>query len=160
MKAATAQQIKQELKGRDAAQLTEMCLRLARFKKENKELLTFLLFEENDLPAYIQGVKEEMDEQFRAVNTSNLYFVKKTLRKILRAANKYIRYTGDKTAETEILLHYLAGFRALNLSMGRSTAIKNIYLGQLKKSRTAIEGLHEDLQFEYLRVWEQLNGYL
>ena len=88
MKAASVNEIKQELKELTPAQLTELCLRLARFKKENKELLTYLLFEAHNLPAYINSIKQQMDEDFSQVNTSNLYFAKKTLRKILRIANK------------------------------------------------------------------------
>src|SRR5215203_6161511 len=107
MKAASVNEIKQELKDLNALQLTELCLRLARFKKENKELLTYLLFEAHDLAGYILSVKEQMDENFAEINTSNIYFAKKTLRKILRLANKHIRYTGSKEAEAEILLHYL-----------------------------------------------------
>ena len=47
MKAATINELKQELQNIPPAKVTELCLRLARFKKENKELLTYLLFEEN-----------------------------------------------------------------------------------------------------------------
>src|SRR6188768_3029259 len=113
MKAASVNEIKQELKELNPAQLAELCLRLARFKKENKELLTFLLFEAHDLSSYIDSVKQQMDENFAEINTSNIYFAKKTLRKILRIANKYIRYTGSKEAEVEILLYYCTNFKGL-----------------------------------------------
>ncbi|HZG01294.1 MAG TPA: hypothetical protein VEY71_09835, partial [Chitinophagales bacterium] len=74
----------------------ELCARLARFKKENKELLTFLLFEAHDEDAYVASVKAALDEQFDAVRTeANLYFVKKSLRKILRFASKQIRFSGS-----------------------------------------------------------------
>ena len=77
MKAASVNEIKQELKELNSIQLTELCLRLARFKKENKELLTYLLFEAHDLPAYINSVKEQIDEDFAQINTTNIYFAKK-----------------------------------------------------------------------------------
>ena len=64
MKAATINELKQELLTTTPARLTELCIRLARFKKENKELLTYLLFEAHDTTAYINGVKAEMDSQF------------------------------------------------------------------------------------------------
>ena len=48
MKASTVSELKEELKHLPPAQLLELCLRLARFKKENKELLTYLLFEAHD----------------------------------------------------------------------------------------------------------------
>ncbi len=64
MKAATVQEIKQELQQLPQNKVTELCLRLARFKKENKELLTYLLFEADDTALYIKHVNEEVDELF------------------------------------------------------------------------------------------------
>ena len=156
MKPASVNEIKQKLKELDKKDLIEICQRLARFKKDNKELLTYLLFEEGDLSNYIQNVKEEIDEGFRQVNTSNVYFAKKTIRKILRISNKYIRYTGSKIAETEILLHYLTNFKGLSISWRKSTALSNLYASQFKKIEAAIDTMHEDLQYDYRRELERL----
>ncbi len=156
MKAATSADIKKELKSRDHSELIELCLRLARFKKENKELLSFLLFEENDLAAYINSVKEEMDEGFGQLNLNSIYFAKKSLRKLLRIANKYIRYTGNKEAEAEILLHYATSFKGLKLSWQKSAAMVNIYNGVMKKISAAIDTMHEDLQHDYRKAYERL----
>ena len=93
MKTATIHELKQELINTPAEQLAELCVRLAKFKKENKELLTYLLFESFDEQAYIENIKTDMLQQFKEINTSSLYFVKKSLRKILRTLSKYIRYT-------------------------------------------------------------------
>lgn len=158
MKAASAQEIKNALKELDAKALTELCLRLARYKKENKELLTFLLFEADDLPAYVKSVSEIIDEAFGCLNTTSVYFATKGVRKALRTANKYIRYAGSKTAEVEILLHYFTNFKGLKLSWQRSTALSNIYKSGLKKIEAAIATLHEDLQYDYRRSFEQLSG--
>jgi hypothetical protein len=156
MKAASANEIKQQLKATSPAQLIELCLRLARFKKENKELLSFLLFEADDLPAYISSVKQQIDEEFSQINTSNIYFAKKTIRKILRTANKHIRYTASKEAEAEILIHYLTDFKGLKISWNKSTALVNLYNAQIKKIKAAIATMHEDLQYDYLRSVERL----
>ncbi|MEM9142481.1 MAG: hypothetical protein AAGA86_05795, partial [Bacteroidota bacterium] len=61
MKAATVAQLKKELQHRPPDELLQLCLRLARFKKENKELLTYLLFEAHDEAGYIALVKAETD---------------------------------------------------------------------------------------------------
>jgi gas vesicle protein len=156
MKPASVNEIKQKLKETDKKELIDICQRLARFKKENKELLTFLLFEEDDLPEYIKNVKEEIDEGFVQVNTSSIYFAKKTIRKVLRIANKHIRYTGSKTAEAEILLHYLTNFKGLNLHWQKSTALVNLYKNQLKKIDAVIATMHEDLQYDYQGEIERL----
>jgi hypothetical protein len=156
MKAASVNEIKQELKRLNSAELIEFCLRLARFKKENKELLTFLLFEAHDLQTYIDNVKEEIDEGFTQVNLSSVHFAKKTLRKILRLCNKHIRYTGSKTAEVEILLRYIINFKGLKLSWNKSIALTNLYKSQLKKIELAIVSMHEDLQHDYLKDLHRL----
>lgn len=156
MKAASANEIKQRLKDLDKKDLMDLCLRLSRYKKENKELLTFLLFEADDLPHYISSVKEELDEIFSAVNTSSVFFAKKTIRKALRTANRYIRYAGDKTVEAEVLLHFCASFQELKLDWKRSTLLSKIYYNQVKKIDTAIDSMHEDLQYDYRRSYEKL----
>lgn len=158
MKAATAQEIKAGLKQKDEKELVDICLRLARYKKENKELLTFLLFEVDDLPEYVKSVNEEIDEIFAGVNTSSVYFAKKGIRKALRTANKYIRYAGDKAVEVEILLHYCTDFKGLKLSWQKSTLLSNIYQAQLKKIDAALNSMHEDLQYDYRRSFERLKG--
>lgn len=157
MKAASAQEIKESLKGRTPAELVQLCLRLARFKKENKELLTYLLFEEGDEEGYIRQVRRELDEGFADVNSRQLHQAKKTLRKLLRIANKYIRYSGLKTTEADILIHYCTALKALDLPLHKSTVLMNLYKAQLKKIGAAVDTLHEDLQHDYRRALARLD---
>lgn len=159
MKAASVNEIKQELKHLPPAQLIELCLRLVRHKKENKELLGFLLFDAGNLPSFIQSIKEEIDEGFAEMNRSNLYFVKKSLRKILRNTGKYIRYAADKEVEIELLLHYCTNFKGLKIPAHKNTALINLYSSQIKKIRVAIATLHEDLQHDYLKQVHRLEVY-
>jgi len=106
MKAISINEIKQELKDLSAKELNEICLRLARYKKENKELLAYLLFDAHNIDAYTQEIKNYIDEMFNDVNKSNLYFAKKTLRKILRQINKQIKFMLNKQAEVELRMHF------------------------------------------------------
>jgi hypothetical protein len=156
MKAASISEIKTELKSKSATQLLELCLRLGRFKKENKELLTYLLFEADDVETYISQVKEEMDKGFAEVNRSNNYFAKKSLRKILRFLNKHIKYTGSKEVEITLLLYFCSGYKKLELPKHKNTALTNLYSSQVKKIRAAIGAMHEDLQHDYLGELDQL----
>ena len=158
MKAATSNELKQELQASTPKQLLELCLRLARFKKENKELLTYLLFEAHDEASYIQSVKNDMDEQFAELSQFNLYLTKKSLRKILRNTNKYIRYTGSKLAETELLIHYCKNIHSAKIPFHKSTALSNLYNQQLKKINAAVILLHEDLQHDYWREIEVISN--
>ena len=151
MKAASVSELKQELVTKTPAMLVDLCVKLARFKKENKELLTYLLFEAHDLDGYISSVKKEMDLQLETINKSNVYFIKKTLRKILRTANKFIRYSGSSIAETEIRIHFCVLVKSLNLKLNKYQVILNLYQNQLKKINKSISALHEDLQYDYNR---------
>lgn len=149
MKAASVSEIKGELKQLSSLQLIELCLRLSRYKKENKELVTYLLFEAADLHSYIQNVKAEIEGSLAAVNTNNIYFTKKGVRKTLRTTNKYIKYTGSKVAEVEILTHFCMQLKNSKIPLHKSNALTNVYKAQLKKIDIAIASLHEDLQHDY-----------
>ncbi len=157
MKALSVNDIKQELNHLPKEKLIALCLRLARFKKENKELLTFLLFEGHDIPGYITSVKTEMDEQFENINFNSPYFVKKSLRKILRIVNKYIRYSSSEVVETELLLYFCQFINNMDTGIKKNTVIVNIYNNQLKKINAAIAGMHEDLQYDYIKALQELN---
>lgn len=158
MKAASVYEIKQELLTLKPAHLAELCLRLARFKKENKELLTYLLFEANDEPGYVRGVKAEIDEQFEAINLSHLYFAKKSLRKIVRLINKYCRYSGNNQTEAELRIYFCLQLKESGIPIGQNNVISNLYQSQVKKIRSVLSGMHEDLQYDYRRDMEQLEA--
>ncbi|MBK8608532.1 MAG: hypothetical protein IPL84_00875 [Chitinophagaceae bacterium] len=156
MKAASVHELKQELSNLPQAQLAELCIRLAKFKKENKELLTYLLFEAFDENAFVENIKADMLQQFSEINTSNLYFVKKSLRKILRLLNKFIRYTGSAEIEVRLLLFFCTTLKNSGIPVEKNPVIKNMYQNQEKKIRKTIAGMHEDLQYEYINALTQL----
>ena len=149
MKTATVHELKQELQSVAPGRLLELCLRLAKFKKENKELLTYLLFESHNEEEYVTSVKLLMDEGFAELGSTNLYLTKKSLRKILRNTNKYIRYTGSRQVEATLLIYFSAKLKNSGIPVQKSTALINLYQQQLKKIAAAVDTLHEDLQYEY-----------
>ena len=156
MKAASISDIKQELNNLPPNILLELCLRLAKYKKDNKELLNYLLFEAHDEQQYIINVKLEMEEDFNSINTSNAYFAKKSLRKILRTTAKHIRYTGSKQGEVELLLHFCLLLKQSPIPVHNNLALKNLYFFQIKKVARVVATLHEDLQYDYLKVLDNL----
>lgn len=156
MKSATIHELKQELATLKPAQQVELCLRLARFKKENKELLTYLLFEAHDEESYIAGIKKEIDELFETINLSHLYFAKKTLRKIVRVINKYCRYSNNKQTEIELRIYFNQKLNGSGIPYTRNTVISNLYDSQLKKIHAMLATLHEDLQYDYAKQVEEL----
>ncbi len=149
MKAVTVKVLKDELIHRSPKELLEICLRLSKFKKENKELLTYLLFEADNESAYIESVKREIDEGFEGINTSSYYFIKKSVRKILRNIKKFVRYSQKKQTEVELLLYFCAKLKDFSPSIKRNQMLTNLYLRQLTAIEKAIKTLHEDLQYDY-----------
>lgn len=156
MKAATVVQIKKELQHRNPDELLQLCLRLSKFKKENKELLTYLLFEADNEEGYMETVKAEVDEQFSEININSFFYIKKSVRKILRNLKKYIRYSGKKETEVELLLYFCQKLKAFRPSIGRNTTLLNLYDRQLAYISKKISMLHEDLQYDYGVILEDL----
>ncbi len=151
MKAASLAELKKELKTLPASELLDLCMRLAKYKKDNKELLTYLLYEAENEQSYINAIKAEIDEQFSELNSSNGYLAKKSLRKIIRTTTKYIKHSGLVETELELLLHVCKKIKASPVYkfMTNNAVLNNIYLQQLKKIDKALSKLHEDLQFDY-----------
>ena len=156
MKAATVTVIKKELNHRSEEELIELCLRLSKFKKENKELLTYLLFESDHEEGYIDAVKTEIDDQFKIINTNTYYYIKKSVRKILRETKKYIRYSGNKETEVILLLYFCTKLKSFKPSISRNTTLQNLYNRQLDYLSKKIGLLHEDLQLDYVNELEEL----
>lgn len=156
MKAATAVQIRKEIKFRSKEELEALCLRLARFKKENKELLTYLLFEAEHEESYVAEVKDYISTQFEDINTAKFYYVKKGIRKILRETKKFIRYSPVKETEVALLLHFCDKMIHFSNSIQRSKTMMGLYERQLTLLEKRIEGLHQDLQFDYISELNKL----
>jgi DUF438 domain-containing protein len=151
MNTASLQEIKKELRTLEADTLLDLCMRLAKYKKENKELLNYLLFEAHHERAYIENVKEELRELFKAIPPSNVYFIKKSLRKILRFANRQIKYSGVRQTELEVRIFFCAKMKEAKIPLSTGTVLFNLYQQQLKKIESAFAKLPEDIQADYDR---------
>ncbi|WP_234859158.1 hypothetical protein [Aquimarina aquimarini] len=157
MKTATAKEIKTELADYSHQQLIDLCLRLSQFKKENKELLSYLLFDATDEETYIINIKNEIDELFLTINTASYYYIKKTVRKILRTLKKYIRYSKNKETEIEVLLYFCEKLKNLTPSINNNVTLLNLYNREITLIKKKITVLHEDLQYDYQLELEKLH---
>ncbi len=156
MKTASIKEIKTELENTPPDLLLELCLRVTKFKKENKELLTYLLFEKGDEQSYVNNVNNLLDELFETVNKTQLYFAKKTIRKILRTANRYIKYSDVKATEPDILIHVAKKINKLGVDLKGNAALNNLYFSLLKKINKSIEAMHEEEQYDYKKMIKEL----
>jgi hypothetical protein len=157
MKTATIHEIKNELQTIESEQLAKVCLRLAKFKKENKELLTYLLFESHNEKAYVEAVKETIDDQFTTLPTQNLYLIKKVLRKILRFVNRQVKYSGIQQTEVELRIYFCLKVKQARVPLATNTVLFNLYQQQLNKITAALTKLPEDLQSDYQQDVETIS---
>ena len=157
MKAATVIQLRKELETLDEDYLRELCLMLARFKIENKELLTYLLFESEDEDFYVNGIKEQVDKLFEEINKKSYFYIKKSVRKILRLLKKYARYSNSKETEVELLIYYCYKLKTLKPSISNNLTLTKIFLKQIENIEKKIIKLHEDLQFDFRERLKQLH---
>jgi hypothetical protein len=155
-KTASIKELREELRKRSPNEMLELCLRLLRFKKENKEMLAYLLFESSDEQAYIKRVKSEIDEQFDQINVESAYYIKKSVRKILKNTRKYIRYSQRKETEVELLIYFCTKIREFPPPIRRITALKSLFDKLIGSIRKTMLSLHEDLQYDYGKELEGL----
>lgn len=159
MKPASVSEIKKELKHLPQEALLELCIKVAKYKVENKELLSYFLFDAHDEASYINTLKLEMDQMFNEVNKTNVYLAKKTIRKVLRHAQKHIKYSGSKQTEVELLIYFCKGFKKTRIAINKYLVLSNMYEAQLKKVTKALSTLHEDLQIDYENDFEEIKGF-
>jgi len=155
MEISSINDIKKNLAGKDPDELVALCLRMARYKKENKELLSYLLFESANEQQYIEGLMKEMDEQFLLLEFSTTYKYTKQIRKILRSVNKHAKYSGLPATQVELLIHFCSHLLPIVKKRNHQTALINLYAQQIKKINTALGKLHEDLQYDYIKHMEK-----
>lgn len=142
MQAASIAELKKALVKLDQGELLDACLRLARFKKDNKELLTYMLFMSDNEQGYASYLCGEIDEYFAL--TPNAH--KKTLRKYIRWMNKCLRFSGNKETEAQVRIHFCRTLNNSDTPFRKSRVMTNMYTGQLKKIDQALTKMHEDIR--------------
>ncbi len=149
IKTSTIHQIKKELEILPREVLINHFLRLAKYKKENKELLHYLLFESSDESNYVNEVKAEIIDAFKEINRTKFIYIKKGIRKIHKLTTKYIKHSAQKETEIELLICFCKEMQQFSMNLRRSTVMKNLYERQLINIEKALAKLHEDLRIDY-----------
>jgi len=156
MKAVPITRIKKELQHLSQEELVEIVLRVGKYKVENKEFLTYLLFEASDEDGYIDVIKEYINEQFECINQQNYYFIKKSVRKILRTIKKYVKFSKKPETEAALIIHFCRKLKKMEPSYINNTVLTNMFDRQLGLAEKTIEKMHEDLQYDYKLEIEEL----
>lgn len=158
MKPASIKEIKEEAQTLTPVALLDITMRLGRFKKENKELLTYLLFYKQDEEKYVAEIKESLHVMFTEVNVKAAYITKKNLRKILRTTNRFIKYTSEKTSEIELMIFFIEEFNSLGINLAKNAALQKMHTSIMTRIEKGVLSLHEDLQYDYNKHFRQLKS--
>lgn len=144
---ASLADIKRELNTYNQSQLLETCLRIIKFKKDNKELATYLLFAAGEEAEYIKEINTTTSDGMMLAKSKPLYQQRKTLAKVLRLVNKYARYSGKKETHIELLLHYTE--RLIDIFDIKLSHIASLLHRNVKRITAMIATLHPELQYDY-----------
>lgn len=147
--AASLKIIKDELTRLTGKELTAVITALIKYRKENKELVTYLLFDSKDELGYIKTIKLEIENALEPVNKYNARNSLKLIRKVLRNTRKAIKFSGKKETEVQLLLHFCNIIKQKNLPVDRIKALQTLWDRCLLTTAKAISTLHEDLQHDY-----------
>lgn len=149
MRTASLAALKKELNALHAEELREVVIRLAKYKKENKELLSYLLLGEGNEDEYVASALTDVSEAMQATNPSSVYLAKKSIRRALRIADKHARYSGMPETAIMLHIHFCEEMRRTGIDIKRSKVLLNLYDRVVKRIQTTLATLHEDLQFDY-----------
>lgn len=152
----TLSQLQKELSTLVPKKLLEITMQLAKYKKENKELLSYLLFGSTDEKQYIEDSKEKINELFYSINRKSAYTTKKGLQKVVRHLNKLIKYSKSKQTEIELRIYFCSKVRTARINLDSSAIISNLYYREKDKIEVILLKLHEDLAFDYKSEIEKI----
>ena len=157
MKSASLPEIRKELRALSREDVIALCEKLAKYKQDNKEYLNYLLFDSIDEESYAQRIKDDVEDVFNNLNATNVYLAKKSIRRALRVANKYIKYSRKSETEMDVLIFFCEQMMQLRLDWKRSRVLKNLFDRQVLRIHKLNANLHEDLQFEFKERLERLS---
>jgi len=149
------QEQKKELQQLSKTELEAICLRFARFKKENKELLEFVLFHQGDPQAYADALKKDLEEVFKSLSGAN-YSDAKKLRKITKALNKHAKYIQNPTLEVDLWIWFCLTYCDSMAVKSTAQVIRNFFVKAVLKVEKMQSKLHEDLAFDVAQELEKI----
>ena len=74
----------------------------------------------------------------------------------MRQTKRFIRYSKKKATEAELLMHFCGELKAVKPSIKRNRVLTNVFEKQLEMALKAIAKLHEDLQYDYNLMVDEL----
>jgi len=149
MKPATLVQIRKELETISPQRLMALTLRLIKLKSENKEFVSYLLFDEDQLSEYLADLKFEISEVLDGASFTQPLIAKKALRKCQKYITKHAKYMGSKDAEAELYMFLLRKIHEKGINRYTHRAIQLIYLRIIEKTKKLLPTIHNDLRGDF-----------
>ncbi|GAB4107739.1 hypothetical protein GCM10028791_01860 [Echinicola sediminis] len=158
MKLPSLAQIKKELSHLTEEELIALLMETAKFTTDNKQFLFFKVYGRENPGFFQEMVEEELQLAFEGANLDHAHFAKKSAQAIRRKLNKYLKFTKEKTIQIELIAFFCRGLQEQGYLKFDHPVIDNLYQMQLNKIQKLVAGLHEDLQYDYQEVLEELKG--
>jgi len=149
-------QLQKELATYPPKEVLEIAVKLAKFKKENKEYLSYLLFGAADEKQYIEESKLKLDDLFHGISRKTVYTTKKGLQKVVRNLTKLIKNSKSKQTEIELRIYFCHKIRLARINLDSNKVISNLYYREIDKIKSAYLKLHEDLRYDYQQELEKI----
>lgn len=140
--------LKKELLELSKPELIQLCLRVAKLKRENKELLAYLIYDVDDPLFYAQKLKPEIKEVFNQP-FQHPYYLTKSIRKAMRLITKYYRFTSNKQGETELLIYLVEEFHQTWRYEYRYQALGKVIFRCLEKAQSNLNKIAEDFKADF-----------
>jgi hypothetical protein len=147
--------LKKELAELSKPELIQLCLRVAKLKRENKELLAYLIFDADDPLFYAQKLKPEIREVFEQP-FQHAYYLTKSIRKTMRLITKYYRFTSNKQGETELLIYLAEQFHNTWRKEYLYQALGKVIFRCLEKAEANLKKIDEDFRADFEQPIEEL----
>lgn len=147
--------IKQALQQATPNELRDLCVRLARFKQDNKQLLHYALFYQDRPEVFIEEVNVRLKEAVETFNYSHAYWVKKGLRKWQRQVNLLGRISGEPWVQAKLQgMYALACYEAAS-KVAATEVLTNLCAQATKKFYAQVAKLEADWQHDLTRTFER-----
>lgn len=154
---ASLKVIRDELALLNNKELVGIISSLIRFRKENKELITYLLFDSKDEAGFIKSIKAETEFAMEPVTRYNVRPYLKLIRKTLKNIRKAIKISGKNETAVQLLMHFCTVIKQKNLPVTRFKGLNLVWDRCIHDITKNILTLHEDLRYDYT---QELNALI
>jgi membrane-anchored protein YejM (alkaline phosphatase superfamily) len=156
MNVLSLSEIRKNLKHLSDEELCVILTKLAKFKKVNKEYVSFLLLNESNEDLYVEEVKEHLLELLENLNQSSIQYAKKTLRKVLKILRQCAAFSEKDVTQLDLSIFFCHELNKLQRSIRNHSIVQGMYNREITRMDKVLKAMHEDLVSDYQIEWTNL----